>query len=1370
MEKHFIGGQNMPQKQKVKVKNYVKPFMGFQKLLLIVLSVAIIIAGYFGVTYFIELDNTEYTVQFNTLGGEEMGAFTYTKAGGWTVAEPSKDGYNFAGWYTDLNFSNEFDVKSKITSNIYLYAKWEAQEFTITFNTNGGSAVSVISAPFESSITLPVSEKTGYDFGGWYADSDLENAFTSSTLTLNGATLWAKWDAIEYTITYHLDGGDNDVNNLETFNIETSTFTLVDPYKMGYTFIGWFQESNYENSAIITIQQGSIGEREFFAKWLINEYQIIFIVNGGDAINSLLEPYQSPITVPDAERENYEFKGWFKDADFNVPFTDTLMPLNGATVYAKWEVITYSITYNLFGAVNNPENITEFTYETPNFTLLDPEFGGIEFLGWYDNAQFSGEQITELDFSVLEDIELFARWDFIPTVVLDFEPNGGDPVSSILETPGTSIVLPVTSRQGYTFEGWWYYDTEEEVFLSQFTATTMPFHGATLYAKWEPIEYTITFEVNDGSAVADITQGFDTEITLPVTTKQGYTFEGWFFYDTVEEVFLAEFTATKMPFAGAELYAKWEAIEYTITFEVNNGSAVANITQDFDTEITLPLTTKQGYTFEGWFFYDTVEEVFLAEFTATKMPFEGAELYAKWEAIEYTITFEANGGDAVADLIQGYETEIELPTTSRLGYTFEGWFTDDETFLYEFTSETMPFEGAELFAKWEAIEYTITFEVNDGSPVSNITQAFDTEITLPVTTKHGYTFEGWYFYDTVEEVFLAEFTATKMPFEGAELYAKWTLTEYDIIYHLYDGINSIDNPDTYNIYSGEIPLYAPSKTGFVFDFWYSDEFFENVIWTIPAESYGEVNVYANWVDERLQFFYHNDFTEVEVTGCDPNATGSIVIPYKYQDLPVTRIAEGAFMGIETITEVIMPDSIVELGQNVFMGCTGLESVILSESLLAISNYAFMGCTALSYIDLPINLELIGMFAFANSGLTSIIIPESVVVISFGSFVGCVGITEINLPNSLLVLADGALAGTRIETIIIPDLITSIASSLFLDCVNLTSITIPEQIISIGNSAFEGCTSLTNIIIPNSIEYIGSNAFLNCTSLEEVIFETGIQLDYIQISVFENCSSLTSILIPESVTEIRRRAFYGCSSLTEIFISEFVSYIEDIVFAECNSLVNIFVSEDNNEYKDVNGVLYHKSGYKLLQMPQNKNVVTYEIPLSVEYIDAYAFYGNPYIESIYIDEGVVNIGENAFSKCANLAVITVNSLNLYYQSIDGVLYNKSGNTLIHYPAQKTALSYVAPFEIEYIAANAFNGNTYLESIVLDENITYISNSAFENCSNLISITIRATMPPNLGNNVFDGVHEDFYVMIPMGTLAIYNSYELWAELTLIEEVA
>ena len=169
----------------------------------------------------------------------------------------SKSGYTFDGWYLEDTYVTELDT---VTSDLTLYAKWSINQYTITFDSNGGSLVDPITDDFGATITPSTNPtKTGYTFDDWYLDSELTNPVVDYTMPSENITVYAGWELVNYDISYVMDGGINNVNNPTSYNIETPNITLLNPEKDGYTFDGWFTDAGF-NTSISEITLGSTGK------------------------------------------------------------------------------------------------------------------------------------------------------------------------------------------------------------------------------------------------------------------------------------------------------------------------------------------------------------------------------------------------------------------------------------------------------------------------------------------------------------------------------------------------------------------------------------------------------------------------------------------------------------------------------------------------------------------------------------------------------------------------------------------------------------------------------------------------------------------------------------------------------------------------------------------------------------------------------------------------------------------------------------------------------------------------------------------------------------------------------------------------------
>ena len=502
-------------------------------------------------------------------------------------------------------------------------------------------------APASDGLTRP-DGNTGNSFiwlgsdGNLYAPGD--------TVPADVTELTVQWTAPTYAVTLNTNGGTiADGKDVTGYTYGVGATLPTDVTRTGYTFKGWYDNENLTGSPVTAIGGAETGNKEYWAKWEINQYTITFDTNGGSEIAPITQDYGTEITVPaNPTRKGYTFKGWDKE----IPET---MPAENITVKAQWGINQYTITFDTNGG-NEIAPITQ-DYGTEITAPDNPTRKGYTFMGW-------DKEIPKT--MPAENITFKAQWE-INQYTITFDTNGGSEIAPITQDYGTEITVPANpTRKGYTFKGW-----DKEI------PETMPAENITVKAQWGINQYTITFDTNGGSEIAPITQDYGTEITVPANpTRKGYTFKGW-----DKEI------PETMPAENITVKAQWEINQYTITFDTNGGSEIAPITQDYGTEITVPANpTRKGYTFKGW-----DKEI------PETMPAENITVKAQWEINQYTITFDTNGGSEIAPITQDYGTEITVPANpTRKGYTFKGW--DKEI------PETMPAENITITARWKDTE------------------------------------------------------------------------------------------------------------------------------------------------------------------------------------------------------------------------------------------------------------------------------------------------------------------------------------------------------------------------------------------------------------------------------------------------------------------------------------------------------------------------------------------------------------------------------------------------------------------------------------------------------------------------------------------
>ena len=443
---------------------------------------------------------------------------------------------------------------------------------------------STFTAPASDGLTRPDGNTDSYFM---WLDGNGNSYEPGGSVPADVTELTVQWTAPTYAVTLNTNGGTiADGKDVTGYTYGVGATLPTDVTRTGYTFKGWYDNENLTGSPVTAIGGAETGNKEYWAKWEINQYTITFDTNGGSKIAPIIQDYGTEITAPaDPTRKGYTFKGWDKE----IPET---MPAENITVKAQWEINKYTITFD----TNGGSEIAPITqdYGTEITAPDNPTRKGYTFKGW-------DKEIPET--MPAENITVKAQWE-INKYTITFDTNGGSEIAPITQDYGTEITAPDNpTRKGYTFKGW-----DKEI------PETMPAENITVKAQWEINRYTITFDTNGGSEIAPITQDYGTEITAPDNpTRKGYTFKGW-----DKEI------PETMPAENITVKAQWEINRYTITFDTNGGSEIAPITQDYGTEITAPDNpTRKGYTFKGW-----DKEI------PETMPAENITITARWKDTE----------------------------------------------------------------------------------------------------------------------------------------------------------------------------------------------------------------------------------------------------------------------------------------------------------------------------------------------------------------------------------------------------------------------------------------------------------------------------------------------------------------------------------------------------------------------------------------------------------------------------------------------------------------------------------------------------------------------------------------------------------------
>ncbi len=748
------------------------------------------------------------------------------------LAEPHRIGYAFAGWKTAGTMPAE-DMSIVASAET---AEWMANVYTVVFDANSGTgemAEQSFVYDAEQALSANTFEKAGFTFAGWATKADgsgtvYTDAQQVSDLTAesNGTvTLYAQWTKGAYTISYDLAGGTLATANPVGYDVESESFTLNNPTREGYTFAGWTGTGLTEPTITVTVATGSTGNRSYTAAWTANEYTITFNTDGGSAVDSITQDYDTAIIAPaDPTKEGYTFSGW----DKAVPAT---MPVGGMTITAQWTINKYTITFDTVGG-SAVDSITQ-DYGTAINDPAAPTRTGYTFSGW--DAEIPATMPAG-------DMTIKATWT-ANTCMVAFDANGGTPATTDVEqTYDANYVLPeAPTRAGYAFTGW--YTAADGGTLVDSTTKMTALEAHTLYAHWAygtATPYAVKhWQQNiSGDEYTEVTADKQsmTGVTAGETAAQAKSYTGFTAQTVEQQTIAADGSTVVNVYYDRDMHkAIWDVDGAETKVDYRYGAAISKPDNP----------TKEHYTFNGWAGYTENMTMGTADITFT----------AQWTPVSYTVELHNNGGTA-AELTQyTYGAGATLPIPTREGYTFDGWFDNESCTGAAVTKISTTDHGdKEFYAKWTAISYTVKFDINGGDRGAmedqNFTYDAEQALTTNIFAKEGYTFEGWNTKADGSGTAYADAASVKNLAAGngetVTIYAQWKIINYTITYNLDGG--SASNPTSYTVKNESFSLNNPTKMGYTFTGWSGTglDGTNNMSVTISAGSTGNLEYTATW--------------------------------------------------------------------------------------------------------------------------------------------------------------------------------------------------------------------------------------------------------------------------------------------------------------------------------------------------------------------------------------------------------------------------------------------------------------------------------------------------------------------------------------------
>ena len=735
-------------------------------------------------------------------------------------------GYNFKGWYEYENDkTNEIVTKiEKGSSGDRTFAaKWSAKTYKISFNFNGGhkakdnEAYPTTHKYGTAQIKFNTPVKNGYDFAGWLLASTntIQNSYTR--YQTEDATYTAQWTPHKYTVTFETGTKENIAPT--DFDITGNKIDLTSndfiPTKKGNKFLGWFDVKGIEYKTVQygvskNTNYGTLEDVTFYARWEANKYNVICDLDGGyidnypmntDGTIDMVHAYGASEALPLVpEKTGYSFLGWIiTDIDKDSYMEKIPADLDhDATFVAKWSKDDYKISYDLDGGNVDAALTSVYNIDTDTITLPAPTKEGYSFSKWIDLD--TNNEIKSIVKGTVGDKKIKALW-VANSYKINYTLNKKDAVlpdsADNNRTFGKDITLATPSKQGYVFDGW--YDNADLI-GSAYTSDRLKnlASDVTLYAKWSPAQYKITYDLGLGSTYATMpaysdTYTVDSPVVLPIPVWTGHTFKSWDLNGT-------NITTTAGLLGDITVKAIWNEDVFKITYKLNNGTLPDEdyaTTHYYGVSESLPTPKRSGYDFKGWYMDENFTTATYKTVDATVS--EDVTFYARWTLNTYTIYYNLgsaknNGGtfDKESQTFNVNE-DVELNVPTWEGHTFKGWVTEDNEVITKISKGT--YKDMKLTAAWNTDSSTISYETNGGTINDdnvNYRHLLGDSEGLPYNvTKPGYVFKGW--YDNAELLGDVYTQTKKSESKDMKFYAKWNGAVYSYTFKLDGGTLAKDS-------------------------------------------------------------------------------------------------------------------------------------------------------------------------------------------------------------------------------------------------------------------------------------------------------------------------------------------------------------------------------------------------------------------------------------------------------------------------------------------------------------------------------------------------------------------------------------------------
>jgi uncharacterized repeat protein (TIGR02543 family) len=748
-----------------------------------------------------------------------------------SVAAPAtlaKSGFTFAGWNTvaggtGIDYAPGSSIVLPGSGTTELFAQWTPVLYSLSFNSNGGTAApATVNAIAGATLTLgDAPTRTGHTFDSWVTGTNgiggTSHAAGLTTYSMPSANivLYASWAQVTYTISFDKNyaGAVNEPSGTtrtfgQLFALSGATAPTA---PTGKVFAGWNTQADGSGPTYSLTQSFQVpaANTTLYAVWLDANATLAYNGNGGtgtaaDSVHALNTPFTLTSTVP--TRAGFEFAGWNTEpggGGLNYASRASFIMSANTTLYAKWTQLSYTLRYNgnASGVSGIPAIVVKFMGDVVTVVQESIARLGFTFSGWNTRADGLGtdHNTGSTFFMPNAEVNLYAKWLSSP-FTLTYNSNGGSALGTPTETRNAEVTANLTASvpiyPGHSFTGW---NTALDGSGTGYTASgsfTMSPNNVILYAQWSVNSNALNFSANGGSgAPAGLNGNFRSTLTVPITepTRPGFVFTGWNTVTGGSGTSYLPGDSLVMGSAAITLHAQWSAVQYRVSYDANGGQRVpVDGSQDFGSTVSVTASTpiRVGYSFVGWNTASNGAGNTLAGSSSFTMPANDVTIFAIWSINTYTLYYNANGGTGTIAAQPGQFGKI-LPVSTfvptRPGFTFVGWNTGADSLGDDAGAGfTLPGSDVTLYAKWAAINYSISYNGNGGTASqSPQTGTLGETITLrsAAATRSGFHQNGWNTLANGSGTSFAEAGSFPVPASNTVLYAVWVANTFNVIYN-----------------------------------------------------------------------------------------------------------------------------------------------------------------------------------------------------------------------------------------------------------------------------------------------------------------------------------------------------------------------------------------------------------------------------------------------------------------------------------------------------------------------------------------------------------------------------------------------------------